>query len=246
MDIRKLVSDNLPLILTTTAVTGVVSTTVLAVAATPKALRDIWDAESEQEDPITPLEKVKLTWGYYAPAVVVGGLTVAAIVGIHSVHARRQAAVLGLLSLTEKAYSEYRTKVVETIGENKDKAIRDEVAKDRIENDPVSSHEVIITGAGQHLCYDSITGRYFESDIESIRRAVNDINAQCLNEMYASQNDFYRLINLPLTPFGEEIGWRHDHLLDVSFSAHIAENGRPCLSLDYGLQPIRGYHKINR
>lgn len=245
MDIRRVISDNMPLLLTSMAVTGVVSTAVLAVRATPEAIREIWDAESEHDRKITNLEKARLTWRHYVPAAFVGGVTITAMIGVHSVSTKRQAAIAGLYSLTERAYSEYRNRVIEEIGEKKDKAIRDDIQKSRIENNPVSSSsEIIITGAGDHLCYDSITGRYFESNIEKIKSAQNEINAKCINEMYASQNDFYRMIDLPITPFGEEIGWRTDHMMDISFSSHLEpETKRPCLSLDYRLDPIRGYYK---
>lgn len=252
MDLRKLISDNLPGILTSMAVTGVITTTVVAVRATPAALRDIWDAEQDvtvddlRSNTRRALDRVQVAWHHYVPAAVIGGMTIAAVIGAHSISTKRQVAIAGLYSLTERAYHEYKEKVIDQIGQNKEKVIRDEIAREHIEQNPISSQEIIITGTGKHLCYDSITGRYFESDIESIRRAVNDINAKCLNDMYAEQNDFYRLIGLPITPYGAEIGWRFDHLLEIDFSSHLAEDGRPCLSLDYRVEPIRGYYKINR
>lgn len=245
MNFRKLLSDNLPILLTSTAISGVISTAALAVKATPKATRDIWDAQSEFGRELTKLEVVRLTWQYYTPAVIMGGLTIGAIITLRGVDAKRQAAIAGLYSLTDKAFTEYKERVIQEIGESKESKIQDEIAKTHIEENPITSSEVIITGAGKHLCYDSVTGRYFESDIETIRRAVNDINLKCINEMYAEQNDFYRLIGLPITAYGAEVGWRTDHPLDIHFSSHITEDGRPCLSLDYRLQPIHGYYKIN-
>lgn len=252
MNIKRFISANLPAILTSMAVTGVVSTTVVAVRATPAAMIDIWDAEQDvvPEDERTPLkrsmDRVRVAWPHYVPAVLVGGVTIAAILSAQNINTKRQTAVVGLYSLTAKAYQEYREKVFEQIGKNKERAIRDDIAKDRIEANPPSSNQIFVTGRGKSLCYDSLSGRYFESDIEAVRKAVNDINHTCLNDMYAELNDFYRAIGLPITAHGAEIGFRYDHLLKIEFSAHLTEDDVPCVSLDYMTKPIYGYHKINR
>ncbi|MFR8351429.1 MAG: DUF6353 family protein [Blautia obeum] len=44
--------------------------------------------------------------------------------------------------------------------------MKDAVAKDKVEKNPVVTREVIITEKGNTLCYDAISGRYFKSDIE--------------------------------------------------------------------------------
>ena len=63
--------------------------------------------------------------------------------------------------------------------------------------------------------------------------------------MYASHNDFYRLIGLPGTTYGEEVGWRTDNMMDLEYSSHLAEDGRPCLCIEYHVAPVRNYYKIN-
>lgn len=243
--LKRAVVDNSPLILTYISVAGVVSTAVLAVKATPKALQDIINAQTFAENDLTPKETVEVAWKHYIPAAATGAVTIACIIGAHNVHARRNAALITVYSLTETALKEYQAKVKEQIGENKERKVRDEIAKDYIANTPMVNSEVLITGTGEQLCYDSFTGRYFKSDIETIRRAQNDINARVLNEMYASHNDFYRLIGLPGTTYGEEVGWRTDNLMDLEYSSHLAEDGRPCLCIEYHVAPVRNYYKIN-
>lgn len=243
MDIRKLVSDNMPVILTSTAVAGLLSTTVLAVKATPNALRDIWDAQSEHDREITKVEMVKLTYQYYIPAAIMGGATIAAIIGAHSVHTKRQAAIASLYTLTDRAYSEYKEKVAERIGEKKEKEIHDEVVQDRVTKTGDESSQVVIFDESKVLCYDNYTGVFFESSKEILARAQNEVNAECINNSYASQNEFYKRVGLPVTPFGEEVGWRPDTMLDLIFSSGITEDGRPYLAIDYRTNPIRGYYR---
>ena len=147
-------------------------------------------------------------------------------------------------SISEKAFSEYKEKVIEKIGENKEQKVRDEIAQDQVNRNPVSTREVIITGNGDVLCYDSITGRYFQSNVESLRKAMNDTNHQIINDMYASLNDFYNRIGLPMTPYASEVGWNADRLLELQFSTVLSEDGRPCISVSYPLSPIRDYFRL--
>lgn len=240
----KLASDNSPAILTAISVAGVVSTTVLAVKATPEAMRDIWDAESEMTDLLTPKDKVKLCWKHYVPALTMGAMTIACIISANTISTKRNAALMSLYTFTEKSLHEYQEKVKETFGENKEQKVRDDIAQDRVNADPVSSKQVIITGNGDVLCYDTLSGRYFENNIESIRQAVNSLNQLILMDGYASQNEFHHLIGLPPTKLGEELGWTLDNLLEIDFSSVLSEDKRPCLSINYNIQPKTNYYKF--
>lgn len=237
---RQVLKDHSPTILTGLGVTGLLTTVVLAVRATPSAVRDIQEAESEQIEALTAREKVALTWRYYVPALAVGTTTAVCIIGANSISSRRNAALISLYTVTEKAFGEYKEKVVEVIGENKEAKVRDSLAQDRVTE--AGSPHVIIT-QGNQPCFDSFTGRYFESTVEKIKKAENDINRQCINDMYASQNDFYRLIGLPPVDIGEEVGWTTDNVLEINFSA-VLNDGKPVMSLEYHKQPKINFHRV--
>lgn len=240
----KVLSRNSPNILTAVSVCGVFSTTVLAVKATPQAIIDIQNAESETTEPITPKDKIQLTWKHYVPAASVGAVTVACILGVNSVHSTRSAALMSVYSVTDKAFTEYQQKVQEQLGEASHKKVQEHVAKDRMEANPPVDNQIIMTNDGTALCYDHMSGRYFETDLEKVRKAQNDLNHQINNEMYASLNDFYDLIGLGHTKLGDELGWTSDRLLELSFSAVLAENGKPCIALDYSISPVKDYFRI--
>lgn len=238
------VQHNSPSILTALGVAGTISTAVLAVKGTPQALRIIDEKEHNEDglyEKISTWEKVKATYPCYIPAASVGAVTIACILAGHSISTKRNAALMSLYSITETGFREYQDKVVSTIGAQKEQKIRDEVAQDRVNRNPVSAQEVIIVN-GDVLCYDTISGRYFKSDVETIRRAVNDINEVVLSNGYASQNDFYAGIGLPRNMAGEELGWTPENMLNVEFSAVLAEDGKPCMSLNYRMFPTRGYY----
>lgn len=142
-------------------------------------------------------------------------------------------------TLSEKAYSEYKEKVVEKLGEKKEKAYRDEVAQRRVDQDPVGKNKVHITGGGDVLCYDLYTGRYFQSSMETIKKAVNDVNFQVINNWGATLNDLYAGLGLSRTKIGEEVGWR-DSLLEMDYSTTMSDDDRPCICLDYKVEVVRG------
>ncbi len=235
-----------PELLTGIGIAGMVTTVVLAVRATPKALRliDEKKADIPEEETIPRIEAVKAAWKVYVPAVLTGILSTICLIGANSVNQRRNAAIAAAYSLSESALKEYREKVVETIGERKEQAIRDDIAKNRIAENPV--REVIVSDRGSTLCYDSLSGRYFKSDIEKLRRIVNDLNRRMRDEMFISLNDFYCAVdNLDLGPtkLGDMLGWNIDKgYIDLNFSSQLTTDGTPCLVLDYTVVPEYEYN----
>ena len=235
-----------PELLTGIGIAGMVTTVVLAVRATPKALRliDEKKADIPEEENIPRIEAVKAAWKVYVPAVLTGILSTICLIGANSVNQRRNAAIAAAYSLSESALKEYREKVVETIGERKEQAIRDDIAKDRITGNPV--REVIVSDRGSTLCYDSLSGRYFKSDIEKLRRIANDLNRRMRDEMFISLNDFYCAVDNPdlgPTKLGDMLGWNIDKgYIDLNFSSQLTTDGTPCLVLDYTVVPEYEYN----
>lgn len=253
--LRTSIVKHSPEILTGIGIAGMITSAVMAVRATPKALKSI---EEEREyrkldiengvdecfapEQISKKDVIKLCWKHYVPAVVTGTMSVVCLVGASSVNTRRNAALATAYTLSETALKEYREKVVETIGEKKEQAVRDAIAKDKIDKDPVSTREIIITDKGNTLCYDTISGRYFKSGKDKLERIANELNRRMLNEGYISLNEFYTEAGLPYLPLGDELGWRTDKgLIDLYFSAQLAEDGTPCMVVGFDIAPKRDY-----
>lgn len=238
------ISDNASVILTSVAVGGVVTSTMMAIKATPGAMQKIWEAESDMTRKATNVEKFRLVWRDYVPTALLVTGTIACIVGAHSVNRSRQLALASAYTLTETAFTEYKEQAQKVLGQSKSQEVYDNLAKEKLEKTPISSSEVIITGGGDQLCFDMLTARYFKCDIEKIRRAENVINHEIIHNMYASQNDFYREIGLPPIPHGDEEGWNNDRLLKIYFTAIVSDDGRPALCINYDHRPKRDYYKI--
>lgn len=242
---RNTASKHSPEILTGIGIAGMITTTVLAVKATPKALKLMEDARYEKEEDLTVPEKVKATWKCYIPATLLGLASVGCLIGANSVNLRRKAALATAYKLSETALAEYKEKVIETVGEEKAKDIRSAIAKDKMEKNPVTKSEVIITDKGESLFCDSISGRYFKSDMNTIEKAVNTINRRLLNEMSVSLTEFYSEIGLSPTSLSEELGWNmNDGQIEIDFSSQITDDGRPCIYIEYEIAPRYDYHKF--
>lgn len=244
--IRTTLKKRSPEILTGIGIAGMIATTVMAVQATPKALVLIEERKEALEvEELAITETIKAAWKCYIPTAVTGALSIACIVGASSVNARRNAAIATAYTLSETAMREYKDKVIETIGEKKEQSVRDAIAKDRIDKNPVTKNEVVITEKGNTLCYDSISGRYFKSDIEKLKGAINELNRQMLNDGSVSLNDFYYEIGLDNIKIGDDLGWdtRQEELIELNFSSQLADDGTPCLVLDFAIAPKYDYYK---
>lgn len=252
-------SSNSPAILSGIAVGGVIATAILAVRATPKALDCIADAQdhkaeyfdpaAKEENPglkedLTPVETIKVVWKLYIPAAAAGVASIACIIGASQIGARRNAALVGAYSLVDTAFREYKDEVMHQIGTAKERKVVDQVAVNQMERSPATDSQVIITGGGDQMCYDTLTGRYFRSDIELIRRAENEINRRVLADMYAAHNEFYDLLGLAQTTIGDELGWNIDNLIELVFTSHLAPDGVPCLAISYARLPRKDYGKF--
>ena len=244
---EKFVIDNSPTIMTTVGVAGTVTTAVLASRASVKAYKilEVNDLEVTTMDLRTNKTKAKealnLTWKCYIPPVVVGGITVASIIMANRVGTKRAAAVAAAYTISEKAFEDYREKVVETLGEHKEQVIRDQVAEAQVRKDAPS----LVISSGKVLCRDAYSGRYFESTMEDLKKAQNDLNYKVLNYGYASLNDYYDLLGLAATDVGEEMGWKADEILDCDYSTVLSEDQRPCISISFRVQPGRGFYRFS-
>lgn len=246
LSLKTAIKKHSPEILTGIGIAGMITTTVMAVRATPKALILIEERKEEiGAEKLEAMDMVKTTWACYIPAAITGTLSIACLIGASSVNARRNAALATAYTLSESALKDYRGKVIEMFGEKKNEAVKDAVAKDKVEKNPVVTREVIITEKGNTLCYDAISGRYFKSDIEKIKKAECELNRQMLDDMYVSLNDFYYEIGLDSVKLGDELGWNVDSgYIDLSFSSQLASDGTPCLVIDYSVAPRYDYRNL--
>jgi hypothetical protein len=246
--VKFLVNDHSTTILTGLGVSGTVVTAVLTGRASFKAAALIeqekrWvDVPEELPTTLSKTNKIKLTWHLFLPPVGVGITTITCIIVANKISSKQIAALAIASGVSERALQEYKEKVVEKLGMKEDQAIRDEIAQDRINKNPVGS-EIILAGTGQVLCYDMTTGRYFQSTVEDIKRAENKINYELIHFMHASLSQFYDEIGLPPTSYSDSVGWNVNNHIEVTFSTTMSTDQRPCVAIDFVKQPVADYDR---
>ena len=228
------------------AIIGMASTTVLAVKATPEAIKLIDKAREKKGSELTQIEKIKAGYKPYIPAIVSGSAAALCVVGINSIHAKRYSALMTAYQISSKAFSDYREATIETVGEKKEKEIRSTVNQKKLEEHPASSSTIYVTGGGNTKIYDTFSDRYFESDIDKIKKAKFDLNERMQKgmEMNISLNEFYSEIGVKPIPIGDEMGWTSNNYIDIAFDAKLTDKGDPCITMDFLVPPDYGYRDV--
>lgn len=241
--IRTSLVKHSPEILTGIGIAGMITTVVLAVKETPKALQLIEELKQEKETAsISHTDVVKATWKCYIPSAVTGTLSVACLICASSVHLRRNAALAAAYTLSDTALREYREKVIETIGTDKEKEVREKVSKHRLEKHPMTDKDVAIIGREECLVFEHLSGRYFSSNMEKLKAAENELNKELINDMYVSLNDFYDELDLEHTRIGYDLGWRvEDGAIKLEYHSQLTSDGRPCIVIEYERAPKYDY-----
>lgn len=222
---RSFIKKNSSVLLSIGAGVGVLSTVYLSGQAGYRTAYRL-----ENEDPNLELkEKVRLVWRLYVPAGASAATTIIFIAGIKHVDARKTLAAQTALAVSQRAYEGYRAQVIDEFGEKKDKTLLAKIAEQRLKDNPPSA---IIAGSGTVLCCELFTGRYFNSDMEALNKALNEVNAKLLKQDYATLDDFYYLIGLENTTTSGQAGWDSARLLELEFSTVLSQ-GKPCLAFEY-------------
>lgn len=231
-------------------IAGFVIAGITAVRVTPKASmlleerkckkHDDYLQNNEKNPALTIKDYIQVTWKYYLPPIALAGVSAGMIIFAHNVDKKQNAALAAAYALSESRLKEYSEKVVETIGEKKEKEVREAIDKDRVANNPPVDGEIISTGQGDTLCMDAWSGRYFYSDIEILRRAAIDLSRAVLNDETVTLNDFYDRINLDQTKMGDSFAWEigtHQELIELNYSSQLDYKKRPVLVMDFKYPP---------
>lgn len=243
---EKVITDNSPLILTSLGVVGTITTAYFAGKASFKAALILDEAERVQGEEATTRDKIEMLWKLYIPALGVGAVTVSSIILANRIGTRRAAAMASAFMLSERAFDEYREKVIEHMGKAKEQKVVDEIAQDRTDR-VTKGQPIFMPSSGKVWCIDKYTDRKFESTMETLKKAQNDVNYQLLNEGFCSLNEFYSKAGLNHIPVGEEVGWNSDKLMELTFSSTLAQNDDgveiPFLVMDFWVEPLRNFHR---
>lgn len=245
---QKFVNDNSPTILTGVGVAGTLVTAYLTGRAAFKAadvLKTVQakryhsrpDNSNREEYELDVKEKFKLTWTLYLPSVATAAVTVTSICMARKIDGARLTALVGAYAISEKAFDDYKEKVVEKLGESKATKIHDEIVQDKMKNTEVPPNLVIVPDQ-KVLCMDTYSGRFFHSTMQDIRRAENDAAYEINHALYFSLSSFYDLLNLSHTEVSDNVGWTSDNPFTLTYTSGLDPQGNPCLAFSFDSKPF--------
>jgi len=227
-------------------ITGLVTlltSEVLTVIATTKAVKSVEEEKHKvNRIKLTRKEVVKVTWKHYIGPVVTSAAGVGCIIYGNRIGAKKTAALATALGMSQSMLADYKQKTLETIGSDKEKLITEKVANEKI-NQAGALDEVTLTGHGEVLFYDAMTGHIIKSSRSALREAVIKINERLLDEMYMEYSEFCYEANFDGGYLAGVTGWSvTDGLIKLDLSnAGVSEKGEPYIIIDFLVKPNGQY-----
>lgn len=235
-----------PEILTAAGVIGTVGSTVLACKATLK-VEDILDEAKKKSNLInavhngeievdaeytdkdyskdllvnrtqTAVKLIKL----YGPAISLGALSIAAILGGQHILRKRNVAVMAAYKLCEESFNNYRSRVKEELGEEKDRqfyyGITEETVKEKVKSKDGKIKTVTkkVEKTPDHLC--SQYARFFdeanpnwdkspEQNMYFLKMVQNQMNDKLQARGHVFLNEVYDALGFERSEAGQFVGW---------------------------------------
>ena len=214
--------------------------TILAVEIEKQRKAKIESGEIPQpEHP--KLAVIKSVWKCYIPAFTF--LTVSCGTALYgtSISTARTAMATAACKASELAFEEYRTKMIEELGAEKEKEIRQKIEKDRVET--ASDHPPIVAPFEKYLCQEMYTGSVFYSNLYDIKDAFLEMNYKLLTGN--DELSFMEYLGyFDLDSKEEEIGWNvsMSGLLVLSYHSEYDAYGRPVIVFGPTQRPYENYN----
>lgn len=201
-DVQYFLKKHSTLIMTIAASCGVITTTVLAVKATPKAVKLLEEAEVKKGEELTVIEKIKYGWTPYIYCGLSAIGTIACIISIEHLNHKKQISLISAYTLLENSFSQYRDNIKQICGEDVDLLARQEIVRARY--DPT----LIVPENDEELLFFDYQGmRFFYSSFHNVIRAEHQILESIHNRGYACLNEYYDYLGIPQLDYGYQLGW---------------------------------------
>jgi len=241
-----------PTMLFAAGTVGVVATAVLAARATLQlgevidhtardleAANDIRESGQNTADEDQKVVIYIRTRGYleivklYAPTVIVGVATISALSGSHNILTRRNAGLTAAYKALEKTFDDYRRRVSDEFGKEKETEIRRSIRKEVVANDKGKSIEldyVDPNGISQYARffdeYNENWGKRSESNKLFLTAVQNHMNEMLWSRGHVLLNDVYEALGMDRSSAGCVVGWttKSDGDQHIDFGMYNPDN----------------------
>ena len=237
-----------PEVLLAAGIVGMVGSTVLACRATLK-MDTVLDETKEKLNTAKTLEHPDYSEGdrqrdvsliyyqtgikivrLYAPAVILGGLSIYALTTSHAIMDRRAVALTAAYGALEKGFNEYRSRVVDKYGEEEDRNFR--YGTEQVEVVSDSGKKKTVTRVSRDT--PSIYSKFFDMSSQNWNKEPEynmmflNCQQQYLNDKLHARghvflNEAYDALGLDRTSAGAVVGW------------YLSKNGETDNYIDFGV-----------
>lgn len=228
---QKYVKCNAASILSLFAVGGVIGTSVSVVKATNK----FTDKKKESS---SMKETICIAIPIFLPAVLLGSSTIVCILGANHINKQKQAALLSAYALIDQSFKDYRTKLIELQGEDLNTKIQEDLYRAGL------SQCVHTDEDGKLEWFEPFSKETLYLYEKEIIDAEYQLNRLFTGRGYATLNDWYDILGLPHTPYGDALGWGIccDYAW-VDFEHHLIDNmSGTFYSIGYPIPPTQEWY----
>lgn len=161
----------------------------------------------------------------YAPSVVLGGLSLTAIISSNHILRKRNIAIAAAYATVDKSFKNYRSRVVERFGKDLDRELRHNIKMKEVEqivvdengDETVEKTTVNVAERPEYSDYAKIydsgnTGwcKDPEANLMVLRRMEDYANDKLKEKGHLFLNEVYDMLGFPRTRAGQEVGWIYD------------------------------------
>lgn len=154
-------------------------------------------------EPMSKKEIMQECWKFYIPAAVLGGGTIACILGSNALNKKQIASLTAAYMALGKSYQQYRRQVAERIGSE---AEADILEKSKVE-EPAEEDKKL-------LCYEPFSNRYFHATEAELYDAFYQMNRDFSLNGEVSINNLYSYLGLDYLPEKDDMGWCSDYMIN--------------------------------
>lgn len=162
----------------------------------------------------------------YGPATALGIAGIAALLGGQGILKKQNIALVGAYSSLDQVYREYRKRVIDEVGEEKEQEIRlnlravdqDESVEGDADDKPaevLSDQHKVILGASEYAAFfdrysSSLYSPHYDNNMSTLRIAQSHLNNRLESQGFLFLNEVWEAIGMPRTEAGQLVGWIYD------------------------------------
>jgi len=246
-----------PEILTTVGILGMIGTTVLASRATIKAgpiveqikedkLEIQYDTQKAIENGESPNVNKEIAKAYvrggvkltklYGPSITLGVSSIACILAAHGIMQRRTVAITAAYKALEATFAEYRRRVVEVVGEERESEIRTNREEVTITDGETTKKMVAadIDGYSPYAKFFDQMSQHWSKEADYnlmfLKTQQNYANDLLRARGHVFLNEIYDMLDIPRTQAGQMVGWvvskNGDNFIDFGMYDHYNDRAQ--------------------